>query len=161
MFAKSLPLFAAALTVGGALFSASCNLSDSGAAVVDSNNTTNNSTNNRTNNAVNCGNGTLDPGETCDGDCPTCEDADPCTEDVITGSADTCDLVCSTTPITACVDGDMCCPESCSTDMDNDCACVPTTCESAGNNCGTLDDGCGQILDCGTCPSQESCLAGT
>ncbi len=164
MFSKSLSLFAAALAVGAGLFGASCNLSDSGAAVVDSNNaknnTTNNTTNNSTNSAVNCGNGTLDPGETCDGDCPTCDDGDPCTEDVATGAAETCDVACSTTTVTACVDGDMCCPTGCATDTDNDCQCVPTTCEIAGNNCGTLDDGCGQILDCGACPGEESCLAG-
>ncbi len=173
MFSKSISLLAASLTIGGALFCASCNISDSGAAVVDptgtSNNTTNNGTNNTstnngtnnvaTNNAVNCGNGTLDPGETCDGDCPTCDDSDPCTQDVVAGAAETCNIVCTTTAVTACVDGDMCCPEGCASDTDQDCACVPASCADAGKNCGTLPDGCGQMLICGSCPAQESCYA--
>lgn len=35
--------------------------------------------------------------------------------------------------------------------------CLPTTCDTAGWNCGTADDGCGTPLDCGTCTSPETC----
>jgi hypothetical protein len=30
-------------------------------------------------------------------------------------------------------------------------ACVPTTCAAQGKNCGSIDDGCGSTLFCGTC----------
>jgi hypothetical protein len=35
--------------------------------------------------------------------------------------------------------------------------CVPTTCEAEDAECGELDDGCGDTLDCGGCPDQETC----
>lgn len=48
-----------------------------------------------------CGNGTVDTGETCDGNCPTsCNDNDPCTTDVLSGSA--CTTTCTYTPIAGC-----------------------------------------------------------
>ena len=39
--------------------------------------------------------------------------------------------------------------------------CVPETCAGLGYNCGIWDDGCGGILDCGTCGSYASCPSGT
>jgi hypothetical protein len=33
--------------------------------------------------------------------------------------------------------------------------CVPTSCASEGASCGTIADGCGGTLDCGTCPPPE------
>ena len=72
--------------------------------------------------ASNCGNGRLDPGETCDGDCPvTCNDGDPCTEDVLNGSAADCTAACVYLPLTACNDGDGCCPDGCTANDDDDC----------------------------------------
>jgi phosphatidylinositol-3-phosphatase len=38
-------------------------------------------------------------------------------------------------------------------------ACVPTTCSAAGKNCGSIADGCGGTLSCGTCPAGESCVS--
>lgn len=38
--------------------------------------------------------------------------------------------------------------------------CVPTTCEEAGQSCGTLNDRCGTELSCGTCDSPLSCGGG-
>ena len=68
-----------------------------------------------------CGNGMLDPGETCDGDCPTtCADALACTEDVMVGSAATCDVACEH-PGTGCVGGDGCCSPGCDNLTDTDC----------------------------------------
>lgn len=50
-----------------------------------------------------CGNGMIDPGEVCDGDCPTsCDDADACTQDTMSGSAEQCTSSCMNTPIAAC-----------------------------------------------------------
>jgi len=111
-----------------------------------------------------CGNGVIDPGETCDGDCPeSCDDGDPCTLDELNGSAEECTAYCSYQPLSQCSDDGGCCPAGCSLADDNDCPdicgdgycsasedyqtcpedclCVPD-CE--GRECG--DDGCG-----GTC----------
>jgi hypothetical protein len=39
-------------------------------------------------------------------------------------------------------------------------SCVPNTCAAAGYTCGKNGDGCGGILDCGTCMSPETCGGG-
>jgi len=39
-------------------------------------------------------------------------------------------------------------------------ACEPVSCASAGKTCGTMGDGCGHVLDCGTCPAGQSCGGG-
>jgi hypothetical protein len=73
--------------------------------------------------ATTCGNGQLDPGETCDppSSClTTCDDADACTTDVLTGSSGQCNVACSHTAVTACV-ADGCCPAGCSSLNDSDC----------------------------------------
>src|SRR5947209_2255070 len=38
--------------------------------------------------------------------------------------------------------------------------CVPTTCMALGKTCGTIADGCGQTIPCGTCPAGQSCGGG-
>ena len=38
--------------------------------------------------------------------------------------------------------------------------CVPDTCTSLNADCGTLPDGCGGELICGTCPAGQTCGAG-
>jgi hypothetical protein len=38
--------------------------------------------------------------------------------------------------------------------------CKPMTCAQEGLMCGASGDGCGGLLDCGTCPSGEMCIAG-
>lgn len=35
--------------------------------------------------------------------------------------------------------------------------CIPQTCAEMGKNCGTVDDGCGGMLECGTCAGNEQC----
>jgi hypothetical protein len=35
--------------------------------------------------------------------------------------------------------------------------CGPTSCIKAAAQCGLYPDGCGQSLDCGTCPSGQVC----
>ncbi|MFH2005589.1 MAG: hypothetical protein ABI333_03270 [bacterium] len=94
-----------------------------------------------------CGDGIVNGGETCDGNCPaTCDDGDPCTEDRKFGSANTCDVTCSNQPINDCGGGDGCCPNGCSASNDSDCSA------SCGN--GTVDPG--ETCD-GGCPT--SCTA--
>ena len=40
-------------------------------------------------------------------------------------------------------------------------SCTPTTCAAAGATCGTVSDGCGGSLACGTCASGQSCTSNT
>lgn len=35
--------------------------------------------------------------------------------------------------------------------------CQPTSCQTLGKNCGTVEDGCGGTLDCGTCGEGQQC----
>ena len=35
--------------------------------------------------------------------------------------------------------------------------CEPDTCEALGKNCGSLPDGCGSVLECGTCADGAEC----
>src|SRR5262249_50397642 len=37
--------------------------------------------------------------------------------------------------------------------------CQPKTCQELGKSCGTVDDGCGAALACGSCAGGESCGA--
>jgi hypothetical protein len=39
-------------------------------------------------------------------------------------------------------------------------ACAPVTCAGLGKNCGSLSDGCGNTLACGTCSSGNICVNG-
>jgi hypothetical protein len=38
--------------------------------------------------------------------------------------------------------------------------CTPTTCGAQGVECGHAGDGCGALLDCGTCPTGQFCGGG-
>jgi RHS repeat-associated protein len=49
--------------------------------------------------------------------------------------------------------------EDCDGYVDEDC-CVPTTCAGQQANCGSVSDGCGGTLDCGTCSAPETCGGG-
>jgi len=84
--------------------------------------------------SASCGDGVVDPPlETCDGNCPTtCDDADACTSDVMTGSASACNVRCTSTPVTACAGGDGCCPDGCDASGDGDCPeeCIWSSCTS-------------------------------
>jgi len=37
---------------------------------------------------------------------------------------------------------------------------VPTTCEAEGKSCDLISDGCGELLDCGSCSGFQSCGGG-
>jgi len=79
-----------------------------------------------------CGNGVVEsPAESCDfaitGSCPTQDSCPPpmaCTRYMLKGSAGACSSTCVATPITACADGDQCCPAGCSSANDSDCPVV-------------------------------------
>ncbi len=51
-------------------------------------------------------------------------------------------------------------PSVCGTTVGDGGGCVPTTCEKAGVNCGPIGDGCGGVIECGTCPAGLSCGGG-
>ena len=69
-----------------------------------------------------CGNGRLDPGERCDGDCPTRCASRGCTTRTLVGSAAQCDARCEEMTVAACVNGDGCCPSACDRGRDSDCS---------------------------------------
>jgi hypothetical protein len=112
-----------------------------------------------------CGNGELDPGETCDiaipagriGACPppSCDDGIACTTDTRTGDA--CTARCSYAEIPAFLPGDGCCPANANHLSDPDCS---ATCGNGkiepGETCDT-DIAAGSP---GACPSAASCLDG-
>ncbi|HEY5921529.1 MAG TPA: hypothetical protein VIV11_07650, partial [Kofleriaceae bacterium] len=126
-----------------------------------------------------CGNGVVDDNETCDGTCEPCDDFNACTVDTQSGAAETCDLVCTREPISACGGGDGCCPASCNNASDSDCSAscgdgnidmnetcdppgtCPTTCND-GNTC-TTDLLTGSSANCNAACSTSSitmCTAG-
>ena|GEM_PF-6509968 len=80
-----------------------------------------------------CGNGVVDPQETCDtaiaagspGACPaSCNDNVACTSDTLENEGK-CTARCTNTITTMCQAGDGCCPSTCTPAMDSDCS---TTC---------------------------------
>lgn len=98
-----------------------------------------------------CGDGVVDPQETCDGNCPTsCDDGNACTRDRILGGASTCSLTCAFVDRSECADGDGCCPAGCDQSTDDDCS---PTCGDGVLDAGETCDG-----DCAvTCDDQDAC----
>ena len=101
-----------------------------------------------------CGNGVIEEGEACDvglsagkiGSCPAlCDDGNVCTSDVRLGRRIDCTRSCRFDPITACRDGDQCCPAGCTREFDSDCA--PT----CGNRMVEAEESCDPP---GTCPTR-------
>lgn len=74
-----------------------------------------------------CGNGVMDPGETCDpaDTCPTaatCMSTTACVIATLTGDASSCTAACEVVTITSCAPNDGCCPINCTFSTDNDCS---------------------------------------
>lgn len=140
--------------------------------------------------SLECGNGTVDAGETCDppDSCPAdCDDGNACTIDQKTGSAANCNVACSNNPITTCASDDGCCPPGCDSTADNDCSLecgngvveaeetcdppaveCPTECDD-GNAC-TRDQLTGSAANCNAacsntditaCSSDDGCCPAT
>lgn len=106
-----------------------------------------------------CGNGVIDVelGETCEANtstpCPTrdadCDDADACTQDRISGSAENCNAVCTHAPIVALSSGDGCCPANARASDDADCR---ARCDSDAG------EGCSSAAPSTQTPEQLRCL---
>jgi hypothetical protein len=96
---------------------------------------------------ANCGDGILEDGEgeTCedktDTPCPTeddCDDDDPCTKDVLGGSADNCNAMCEHLAVASTESGDGCCLPGSNHNMDSDCT---VTCGNGAREMGEECDG--------------------
>ncbi len=91
-----------------------------------------------------CNNGVLDPGETCDppGTCPTscAASADACKPNVLVGTAAGCTAQCVEQDVTACANGDGCCPDGCTAENDSDCTASGSGSGSGGG--GNISGGC-------------------
>jgi cysteine-rich repeat protein len=101
-----------------------------------------------------CGNGVVEPGETCEGaGCPTsCATTDACNPMALTGDPATCTSQCVGAPILSCTNGDGCCPDACNSTDDDDCS---TSCGNgaveAGETCdppGTCPTACDDGIAC-------------
>jgi hypothetical protein len=100
------------------------------------------------NNQVNGYTCTCDPGYTgtnCDTQIDHCS-PDPCVNGVCNNQVN--GFTCS------------CLPGYTGTNCDTP-VCVPTTCAAQGATCGSIADGCGGTLDCGSCGSGSTCQSGT
>jgi cysteine-rich repeat protein len=110
-----------------------------------------------------CGDGITQFGEeTCDGsDCYfECNDGLVCTQDIVAGSPDTCNVGCLFEPIETATDGDACCPEGANANTDGDCEPVCANgAQESGEACDDENhvDGDGCSADCS---SDETCANG-
>jgi len=91
-----------------------------------------------------------DTGNACTGGTGVCETT---SSNVLFGACEQC----TSTDSAAC--GTSACTQSTTTTKDDVCAstCVPVTTCPVGDNCGTVSDGCGGTVTCGTCTAPQSC----
>lgn len=115
-----------------------------------------------------CGNKLLEAHETCeagtDQPCPdSCDDGDPCSKDSQTGNAQSCNVVCSHTPITTAANGDGCCPSSANANSDDDCKAVcGNGTQESGEACDDGNDKAGDgCSDCKVDSAEQRCFANT
>jgi cysteine-rich repeat protein len=99
-----------------------------------------------------CGDGKLDPGETCERGsstaCPSdCDDKYSCTVDLRAGNESTCGVVCAHTMIKLAYTGDACCPSGVSANSDGEC----------GSSCGNQFVEIGEECDDGNTADGDGC----
>jgi cysteine-rich repeat protein len=114
-----------------------------------------------------CGDGVVVPPELCEPTsvekaCPTsCDDGNPCTKDIQTGTPQQCNVVCTNMPITAPVRGDGCCPPGANVSTDDDCMVIcGDGVVSKGETCepGSRDRPCPTDCDDGNACSQDKLM---
>ncbi|AFE07234.1 branched-chain amino acid ABC transporter2C amino acid-binding protein [Corallococcus coralloides DSM 2259] len=107
-----------------------------------------------------CGTGATCTNNVCTGQ--TCAHSECTTGGALTKSCSSCantvcnaDSYCCTTAWDSiCVsEANQLCGSTCSGGG----SCTPTTCAAQGKNCGSIPDGCGGTLNCGTCASGSTC----
>lgn len=133
-----------------------------------------------------CGLSAVAQGDVCRPAVDACDRAEVCdgtsTDCPADGGNEGGGAACSTGKPGVCADGTTVCAsgqvtcspntaattEVCGDTLDNDCdgtvdngCCVATTCQAEGVTCGSISDGCGQTLECGTCSGTDLCEAGT
>lgn len=122
--------------------------------------------------APKCGNGVVESGETCDGNCPrACSGGSGCRQQTLMGSVEACTAKCVSITVTSRQDGDGCCPQGANATNDSDCPgcrsasdceagelCRQGKCECSGVPSSTNREHCGT---CGnTCAANEECING-
>jgi hypothetical protein len=106
-----------------------------------------------------CGNGVVEPDETCDPSaepCPSCVSRDPCVEAVTSGAAKTCDLRCELHEVSSCQNEDGCCPSGCNNTNDMD--CVPRCGNGVLEDSETCESGSDSPCDT-TCDDHDACTS--
>lgn len=107
-----------------------------------------------------CGNGIVEAGESCDGNCPiACDDGDPCTQDQVVNPG-TCVAACKASPVVVVGAADGCCPQSATTAVNslNDPDCPPVCGNGVVEDQEICDPGPGSPLVCPTsCPPSNPC----
>ncbi|HEY5957179.1 MAG TPA: kelch repeat-containing protein, partial [Polyangiaceae bacterium] len=116
----------------------------------------------------------------CNGtlNCGSCASGQTCAQNTCTTTVDACShspcssgakLVasCNTCAQTVCGTDSYCCNSAwdsiCVSEAKSMCGatctptCTPTTCAAQGKTCGSISNGCGSSIDCGTCPSGQTC----
>ncbi len=113
-----------------------------------------------------CGNGVLEPGEECEGNCPASCTNRGCTKFDLQGSPAQCTARCVEMGVeTACKNGDGCCPPGCNTAIDGDCSVqcgnelreAGETCDplaSCPTSCPTVDCQLRKLINPGTCAAE-------
>jgi hypothetical protein len=99
-----------------------------------------------------CGNGVVEPGETCDGNCPTsCDDGNACTIDLHTGNAAKCSAACT---LDVC-DGLGACTHptapqgtSCGSGAQKCCGATCINLDTSHDNCGACGVACSSHAHC-------------
>ena len=96
-------------------------------------------------------------GDTCVADCGACQVCDDGQCRACPGCCDTSGVCQSGDTNAACGQPGATCavctsPQTCGGGgQEGECGCTATTCVAQGKNCGTISDGCGGTLPCGTC----------
>jgi hypothetical protein len=100
-----------------------------------------------------CGNRIVEPGERCDGRCPSaedCDDGNPCTRDALVGMG--CDRHCTHVTIDRPAGNDKCCPAGGNANSDNDCSPV------CGNRVVERGETCdGDCVQASSCNDNDAC----